>query len=126
MRRLGTLMLFLAALVATPSPLSAQSEIVVEGTLVDSKCFLDMGEKGESHGQMSACGSMCLRGGQPAGLVTADDAFHVLVASASALAPHVGHTVRVTGMVKNGALVVTKAEMNVNGSYTEIELPSMM
>lgn len=126
MRKLTFTALLLAALAASPALVGAQNQITVEGTLVDSKCYLGMGEKDEAHGQMAACGSMCLKGGQPAGLVTADDTFHVLVASSTALAPHVGHTVRVTGMVKNGALIVSKAERSANGSYTEIELPSMM
>ena len=118
--------LFLVALLAAPALLGAQGVITVGGTLVDSKCYLGMGEADDDHGAMASCGAMCLKQGQPAGLVTADETFHVLVASSTALAGHVGHTVRVTGMVKNGALIVTKAEMNANGRYSEIKLGSMM
>ena len=116
----------LAALLVAPALLGAQGGTTVEGTLVDSKCFLGMGEKDDDHGNMAACGAMCLTDGQPAGLVTSDDTFHVLVVSSTALAGHVGHTLRVTGMVKNGTLIVTKAEMNANGRYSEIKLGSMM
>ena len=33
---------------------------------------------------------------------------------------------RITGMVKSGAVIVTKAEMNANGRYSDIKLGSMM
>ena len=123
MRKLRFTGVFLVALLAAPALLGAQGEITVEGTLVDSKCYLGMGESDDDHGAMASCGAMCLKQGQPAGLVTSDDTFHLLVASSTAL---VGHTVRVTGMIKNGALIVAKAEMNANGRYSEINLGSMM
>jgi hypothetical protein len=126
MRKLKFTGAFLVALLAVPALLGAQNTLTVEGTLVDSKCYLGMGEKDDDHGAMASCGAMCLKQGQPAGLVTADDTFHILVASSAELAGHVGHTVRITGMVKNGALIVTKAEMNANGQYSEIKLSSMM
>ena len=106
--------------------LGAQQSITVEGTLVDSKCYLGMGEKDDDHGNMANCGQMCLKMGQPAGIVTADDAFHALVAPASALAAHVGHTMRVTGTLHNGTILATKVEMNNNGTYTEVKIDAMM
>ena len=69
----------------------------VEGTLVDSKCFLAGNEAGNDHGPMKNCGGMCLKGGTPAGLLTKDKKFHAIIAPAGALADHVGQTVRVTG-----------------------------
>ncbi len=126
MRKFGFTGMLLVAVLAAPALLGAENAITIEGTLVDSKCYLGMGEKDDDHGAMAACGAMCLTQGQPAGLVTGDDTFHILVASSTALADHVGHTLRITGMVKNGALIVTKAEMNANGRYSEIKLGSMM
>ena len=126
MRKFRFTWVLLVALLAVPALLGAQSAVTAEGTLVDSKCYLGMGEQDDDHGNMAACGAMCLKQGQPAGLVTSDDTFHVLVAASTALAGHVGHTLRITGMVKNGALIVTKAETNANGRYSEIELGSMM
>ncbi len=126
MRKLGFTGVLLVALLAAPALVGAQNSITIEGTLVDSKCYLGMGENDDDHGAMVACGTTCLKQGQPAGLVESDNTFHILVASSTALADHVGHTLRITGMVKNGALIVTKAEMNANGRYSEIKLGSMM
>ena len=126
MRQFGFIGMLLVAVLAAPALLGAQSAITIEGTLVDSKCYLGMDEKDDDHGAMAACGAMCLTQGQPAGLVTSDDTFHLLVVSSKALADHVGHTLRITGMVKSGAVIVTKAEMNANGRYSDIKLGSMM
>ena len=67
-----------------------------------------------------------LKSGQPGGLVTGDGAFHAIIAPATKLAPHAGHTVRITGMLKEGVIMATKAEMSVNGSYTEFNIKGMM
>ena len=123
MRQFGFIGMLLVAVLAAPALLGAQNAITIEGTLVDSKCYLGMDEKDDDHGAMAACGAMRLTQGQPAGLVTSDDTFHLLVVSSKALADHVGHT---TGMVKSGAVIVTKAEMNANGRYSDIKLGSMM
>ena len=37
-----------------------------------------------------------------------------------------GHVVRVTGMLKEGAILATKAEMNVDGAYREFDIKGMM
>ena len=97
MWKLRFAVVLLAALLVAPALLGAQNQTTLEGTLVDSKCYLGMGEKDDDHGTMAECGAMCLKQGQPAGLVTSDNTFHILVASSTALANHVGHTVRVTG-----------------------------
>ena len=52
-----------------------------EGTLVDSKCYLaDNSLTGNDHGAMKECGTICLKMGQPAGLVTPDKSFHPIIA----------------------------------------------
>ncbi len=85
MRKFGFTGMLLVAVLAAPALLGAQNAITIEGTLVDSKCYLGMGEKDDDHGTMAACGAMCLTQGQPAGLVTTDETFHILVASSTAL-----------------------------------------
>ena len=50
--------------------LVAQESITIEGTLVDSKCYVGMGETDDDHGQMRACGAACLRMGQPVRVLT--------------------------------------------------------
>ncbi len=85
-----------------------------------------MGEKDDNHGDVASCGQMCLKMGQPAGIVTADDTFHAIVAPASDLAAHIGHTLHVTGTPHNGAIQASTAEMNNNGTHTEVKLSGMM
>ena len=117
--------LALVALVATVSS-SAQQAVTVEGTLVDSSCYLGMNMTENDHGNMKACGTTCLNMGQPGGVVPSDGTFHAVIAPAAKLAPHAGHTVRITGMLKGGVIMATKAEMSANGRYTEFDIKGMM
>lgn len=106
---------------------SAQQATTVEGMLVDAKCYLgDNSLTGNDHGPMQACGTMCLKGGSPAGIVTKDKQFHAIVAVAGDLANYVGQTVRVSGPVTNGAILAQKAEVNKGGSWQQIKLSGMM
>ena len=113
MRRFG-LTCVLVALLAAPPLLGAQSETTVVGTLVDSACYLRLGEKDDHHDDQVACGAMCLTKGSPAGLVTRDGTFLVLVARSTELADYIGLTVRVTGSVTNGALLVDRVELKLD------------
>jgi len=98
-----------------------------EGTLVDSKCYLaDNSLTGNDHGAMKECGTMCLKMGQPAGLVTPDKSFHPIIASSIALAPHIGRTIRVTGTRHGDSIVADTIEVNVSGTWQEVELGGMM
>ena len=90
------------------------------------RCDRGMGEKDDNHGNVASCGHMCPTMGQPAGMVTADDTVHASVAPASDLAAHVGHTIRVTGTLYSGAILVSQAEMNTNDTYTDVTLSRMM
>lgn len=105
----------------------AQKDATVEGTLVDSKCYLsDNSLTGNDHGPMKACGTMCLKGGTPAGVLTKDKKFHAVIAPSIALADHVGQTVRVTGTNHNGSLLAKKVEVNKGGRWEEVKLGAMM
>ena len=74
--------LALVALVATVSS-SAQQAVTVEGTLVDSSCYLGMNMTENDHGNMKACGTTCLNMGQPGGVVPSDGTFHAVIAPRS-------------------------------------------
>ena len=115
----------LVALMGTAS-LGAQSEVMVEGTLVDSACYLGMQMTENDHGEMKGCGAACLRGGQPAGLVTEDGTMYTIVAPSGKLADYVGQRVRVLGMYHSGAIMAVKAELHADGEYTEIDVKGMM
>lgn len=86
----------------------------VEGTLVDTKCyFADATNKGNDHGPMKGCGTMCAKGGTPVGVLTSAGKHYALVVPAPAVADHVGKNVKVTGTVRDGSLVPDKGEIQV-------------
>jgi hypothetical protein len=104
----------------------AQKEVTLEGTLVDSKCYLAMNEAGNDHGAMKGCGTMCLKGGTPGGLLTKDKQFHAILAPSTALADYVGQAIRVQGSIHNGSILAKKVEVWKNGRWEEIKLGAMM
>ncbi|MCI0348126.1 MAG: hypothetical protein L0Z53_01765 [Acidobacteriales bacterium] len=106
---------------------SAQKETTVEGTLVDSACYLkDNSLTGNDHGPMKDCGTMCLKGGTPAGVLTKGKKFHAVIAPSTALADYVGQTVRVSGSLHNQSILAKKVEVNKNGKWEEVKLGAMM
>jgi hypothetical protein len=114
-------------LFAVTTLLAAPKSTVWQGTLVDSNCYLkDHALTGNDHMGVKQCGTVCLKSGLPAGILTRTKQFHVLVAPSPALAPYVGDQVRVTGTIHNEAIQVEKAEVQKNGKWEEIHLKSMM
>ncbi len=106
---------------------AAEKETVVEGTLVDGKCYVgDNSLTGDDHGPMTGCGEMCLKGGSPAGLVTKEKKFMAILAPAPALAGHVGAHARVSGKMQNGSIAASKVEIEKNGKWEEVKLGAMM
>lgn len=68
------------------------------GEIVDVACLVSKDAKGAGHAD---CGSKCVKSGLPVGLLV-DGTTYILVGADhkpmnEALAPHVGHTVTVTG-----------------------------
>jgi hypothetical protein len=96
--------------------------VSLEGTVVSSACYLSGGETGDAMRGGEHCGSGCLRNGDPAGLVTKDKEFHILVVSSLKLAPYVGKHVRVYGADHSGTIAVDKAELDKDGKWEEINL----
>ena len=101
-------------------------DVTLEGTLVSSACYLESSSHptGNDMGGKKACGSECLKHGDPAGLVTKEKDFHILVVPSLLLAPYVGQQVRVTGADHNGVITVEKAEVTKDGKWEEINLKS--
>jgi hypothetical protein len=119
---------FLMTLVALVVGVSAaEKAVALEGTLVDSKCYLkDNSLTGNDHGPVKGCGTMCLKGGTPGALLTKDKKFHAILAPSIALADYVGQTIRVHGTLHNGAIAAEKVEVSKNGKWEEIKLGLMM
>ena len=86
----------------------------IEGTLVDTKCyFMDSANSSNDHGPMKGCGTACAKGGTPVGVLTAKGKHYPLVVAAPAVADHVGKTVRISGMIREGSFVLDKGEIQV-------------
>ncbi len=119
---------FLAMVVALAVGVSAaEKAVTLEGTLVDSKCYLkDNSLTSNDHGPVKGCGTMCLKGGTPGALLTKDKKFHAILAPSIALADYVGQTIRVHGTLHNGAIAAEKVEVNKDGRWEEVKLGVMM
>lgn len=101
---------------------AAQKDMTYSGTLVDSKCYLAHGATTNDHGTNKNCGTLCLKGGTPGGLLTSDKKFYALLAPSTALAPYVGQEIRVSGSLVSGSINVSKVEVNQNGTWQEVKL----
>jgi len=127
MRKTMFTVLVAAALALALGVYAAEKEVTLEGTLVDSKCYLkDNSLTGNDHGPVKGCGTMCLKGGTPGALLTKDKKFHAILAPSIALADYVGQTVRVRGTIHNGAILASKVEVNKDGKWEEVKLGAMM
>jgi hypothetical protein len=127
MRKNAWLFAAAAALLLAAGLYAAEKAVTLEGTLVDSKCYAsDNSLTGNDHGGMKECGTLCLKGGSPGGVLTKDKKFHAILAPAPALAPYVGKTIRVEGSLLGGSIVAKKVEVNQNGKWEEVKLGGMM
>lgn len=118
--------MILTAILALSMFASAAMAGTVEGTLVDGKCFLGMGMKGNDHGEMKNCGSMCAKMGIPTGVITAKGKYYTLVVAASSVASYIGKPVKVDGMVKNGSLIAKSMSVKENGKWKKVKLAKSM
>lgn len=67
-----------AVFAAGGMPMGKEKSVTVKGEILDMACYLGHGASGAKHQQ---CALMCLKGGQPMGLKTADGKIYLLVAS---------------------------------------------
>ena len=88
----------------------------VTGEILDMKCYMTSGEKGDGHKE---CAAMCIKGGAPMGILADDGKVYLLIEGKNSGAfeeakKHAGETVTVTGDLseKKGvqALVVTEVK----------------
>ncbi len=120
-----TLLAVVAAIAVGVS--AAEKAVTLEGTLVDSKCYLkDNSLTGNDHGPVKGCGTMCLKGGTPGALLTKDKKFHPILAPSLVLAPYVGQEVRVHGTLHGTTISADKVEVNKDGKWEEVKLGMMM
>ena len=89
----------------------------VTGEILDMKCYMTSGEKGEGHKE---CAAMCINGGAPMGILADDGKVYLLIEGKNASAAfeeakkYAGDMVTITGTLseKNGvqALIVTEVK----------------
>ena len=95
---------------------------VIEGTLVDLKCYAAGGFLTNDHGGMDNCGTTCAKGGLPVAIVDKDKNVHFLAVPAPAYADWVGEQMRLTGTHgKNAhaAFIPEKIEMKDGDKWVE-------
>ena len=101
---------------------AAPADSTFSGTLVDSKCYVQHNQTANDHGPNKNCGTLCLKGGVPAAVLTSDKKMYVILAPSTALAPYAGQEVRVTGSLVSGSINPTKVEVNQGGNWQEVKL----
>jgi len=105
----------------------AEENQIWTGSLVDASCYMtDNTQTGNEHMGMKQCGTACLKMGRPAGIVTSDKKFFVLLAPAPDIADYVGQPIRVTGKLRNGSILVDKLEVKKSNAWVAVKLNTMM
>jgi hypothetical protein len=107
--------------------LRAEENQVWTGSLVDASCYLtDNTQTGNEHMGMKQCGMACLKMGRPAGIVTSDKKFLILIAPSPDIAEFVGQPIRITGKLRNSSILVDKLEVKKSGAWVAVKLSAMM
>ena len=134
MKRTGLLIFAATALVVGGARLFGQGSQaglgplpITEGTLVDGRCnMINPAYTGDDHGaDRKQCGLLCMKSGAPAAVLTADKQLHPLMTYAEAFADVIGQPVRVTGPVRDGAILPRKVEVTKDGQWQEVKLVQM-
>lgn len=125
--RTAILISCLTLIAAVSTRVLAEQNQVWTGTLVDASCYAtDNSQVGNDHMDMKGCAMACLRMGRPAGLVTSDKKFFVLLVPSPDVAPYAGKTVRVTGKLRNGSILVDKFEAKKGDAWENVKFNTMM
>ena len=125
--RIASILVLCALLTGVISVGHAEQNQVWTGSLVDASCYLtDNTQTGNDHMDMKSCGTACLKMGRPAGIVTSDKKFFVLLVASPDIAEFVGQTIRVTGKLRNGSILVDKLEVKKGTGWVTAKLSTMM
>jgi hypothetical protein len=124
--RILAVLAVLAAMIGGAA-LRAEENQVWTGSLVDASCYAtDNTQSGDEHMGMKQCGQACLKMGRPAGIVTSDKKFFVLLAPSPDVAEYVGQAIRITGKLRNGSILVDKFEVKKPSGWVTVKLSTMM
>ena len=96
--------------------------MTLTGILVDNSCYLEEGATNNDHDGMKGCGTECLKGGSPAGLLVGKK-LYTLEFPAPVFKDYVGQKVEITGKVYPGdQLIPKKAFVIKDGKKEEIKI----
>ena len=76
-----------------------------KGTIMDTKCSTN-----KAMVDNASCAERCIKGGDPAVLVTADGKIYK-ISNQDKVVPHAGHKVTITGTVKGDTIDVQEVKM---------------
>ena len=119
---------------AAPMAMPAEKTVIVQGTLVDTKCFsMNAMNVGQDHvtpaGEVKSCAKACAAMGLPVGIRTTKGQVFVLIAPVPAFTEYMAQTARVTGVKVLGGSSIrpTKVEVkDASGNWKEINIKTMM
>ncbi len=111
----------------------SKSAKVIQGTLIDTKCYSMGGFVVNDHKNMEGkkmpnCATACATMGIPVGVLDGGEDVHVLAAPASGYAKWMAQEVRVHGMKGKYAdvFIPQKIEVKEDGKWVKKELPQAM
>jgi hypothetical protein len=126
MMRIAAVLALVVAMIGGAA-LRAEENQVWTGSLVDASCYAtDNTQSGDEHMGMKQCGQACLKMGRPAGIVTSDKKFFVLLAPSPDVAEYVGQAIRITGKLRNGSILVDKFEVKKPSGWVTVKISTMM
>ncbi len=115
-------LLVATALTAYSGEKGKMGSATITGTLVDAQCYIAKGLTANKHGDMDDCGTMCARAGIPVGVLAANNKLTFIAAPAPKFADAVGFKVKVTGMLKGGAIVPETFKYEKGGKWVDIPI----
>ena len=116
LKKIGKISFPVLLFIALASFIDKKADKTVTGEILDMKCYMTAGERGDGHKE---CAAICIKGGAPMGIIDAEGKVYLLIPGKNSAAfeeakKYAGETVTVTGTLseKNGvqALIVSEVK----------------
>ncbi|MBI4483171.1 MAG: hypothetical protein HY652_09795 [Acidobacteria bacterium] len=119
-----TLTLLVLAALALGTLYAAAKQGTLEGELVDAKCYIVMGTKGEKH---QACATKCAKSGLPLA-VAANSGTYIVLHPAPEIGQYAASQVRITGEIHEDSKTISPSKMEVKkgAAWQEVNLKPAM
>lgn len=125
MVRIATMVLVAGLTAGALSFAGGGKEGTVEGEIVDTRCYLNMGKHGSEH---KKCAVACAKDGIPSGILAGNGKVYTLLMASSGMAEYQAQEARVTGTIyeESSSVSPKKLEIKKNGKWVEVPLPEAM